>query len=323
MYSKNFLALLKQSLSPHFFISTHKFCDGDGLGAGLALCYGLKKEGKSVSFVALEKPHPKYKFMDKKNIVQVFDKDKTQIPQDSVLIFVDVNDTRLIEPLYSSAKKKNCKIHFIDHHPLIQENTEDQFFIDTTASSTAELIYNLLKKLEIPFDQDIANSLFTSIVFDTNLFRHIKNSPRPFAIAAELMPQIKDVNVIYENLFKNLTTDKLRFMGQLEKVEYYSNNRIAFLHLKEKAFKKYKTDATQAYDLMDMVRDVDTVESTALIIEHDDGSFKLSLRSREKDLLPLAKMFDGGGHRHSAGAYIKNSKLQDIKDKVISFLEEY
>jgi len=260
--------------------------------------------------------------MDTKNIIQVFERDNPQIPKDSILIFVDVNDTRLIDPLYSSAKQKNCAVYFIDHHPLIQENTEDQFFIDTTASSTAELIYNLLKKLNIPFDEDIASSLFSSMVFDTNLFRHIKNSPKPFAIAAELMPKIKDVNVIYENLFKNLTVDRLRFMSQLAKVEYYSNNKIAFLHLKEKDFKKYNTDFTQAYDLMDIVRDVNTIESTAFIIEHDDGSFKLSLRSREKDLLPLVKMFNGGGHRHSAGAYIKNSSLKDIKDKVLSFLEQ-
>ncbi len=322
MYPNKFLALFNQSPSPSFVISTHKFCDGDGLGAGLALYYGLKKKRKKVSFFALDLPHSKYSFMDQKNIVQVFDKNKTALAKNSILIFVDANDTRLTEPLYSSAKRKNCSVYFIDHHPLIQKNTEDHFFIDTTASSTAELIYVLLKKLKIAFDEEIANSLFSSIVFDTSLFRHVKNSPKPFAIAAELIPKIKDVNFIYESLFKNLTADKLRFMSQLEKVEYHLNNRIAFLSLKEKDFKKYSTDATQAYDLMDMVRDVHTVESTALVIENGNGSFKLSLRSRKKDLLPLAQAFGGGGHRHSAGAYIKNSSLKDIKSKVISYLKK-
>lgn len=320
MYSEKFITLLKSSES-HFLISTHKFCDGDGLGAGLALYHGLKKRGQKVSFFTLEKPHQKYNFMNTKNIIHVFDKKESNIPENSVLIFVDTNDTRLIEPLYSSAKKQNCPVYFIDHHPLVQENTEDHFFIDTKSSSTAELIYTLLKKLNVPFDEEIANSLFSSIVFDTNLFRHIKNSPKPFSIAAELLPNIKDVNVIYENLFKNLTADKLRFMSKLEKVEYYSNNKIAFLKLKEKDFKEYNTDSTQAYDLMDMVRNVDSIESTALIIENEDGSFKLSLRSQKKDLLPLAKSFNGGGHRHSAGAYIKDSNLKDIKDKVIAYLE--
>lgn len=320
MYSKDFLSLLKKSPSPHFIISTHKFCDGDGLGAGMALCYGLKQKGQNASFFTLEKPQTKYNFMDKQKIIQVFDKDKTPIPKNSVLIFVDVNDTCLVEPLYSSVKKKNRPVYFIDHHPLIQNNPGDHFFIDTEASSTAELIHNLLKKLEIPVNKEMAISLFSSIVFDTSLFRHIKNSPKPFAISAELLPKIKDVNTIYESLFKNLTTDKLRFMSKLKNIEYYSNNKIAFLHLKEKDFTEYNTDPTQAYDLMDMVRDVDTIESTALIIENGDGSLKLSLRSRNRDLLPLAQNFGGGGHHHSAGAYIKNKKLQDIKDKVISYL---
>ena len=259
--------------------------------------------------------------MDKKNIIHIFDKEKTKIPKNSVLILVDTNDTRLIEPLYSKAKQQNCSIYFIDHHPLIQKNTTDHFFINTTSSSTAELIYSLLKKLDVPFDEDIASNLFSSIVFDTSLFRYIKNSPTPFSIAAELIPKIKDVDLIYDNLFKNLTIDKLRFMSQLEKIEYYSNNKIAFLHLKEADFKKYNTDPTQAYDLIDITRNVNSVESTALIIENEDGSFKLSLRSKNKNLIPLVKNFNGGGHHHSAGAYIEDTDLKDVKEKVISYLK--
>ena len=73
---------------------------------------------------------------------------------------------------------------------------------------------------------------------------------------------------------------------------------------------------------MDMVRDVETIEATVLVIENEDGSFKLSLRSRNKNLIPLAKIFNGGGHRHSAGAYIKNLQLKDIKNKVITYLQK-
>ena len=314
------LSFLKQSPPKNFIISTHKFCDGDGLGAGMALYHGLIKSGQKASFLTLEKPHPKYHFIDKQNIIQVFDKEKSQLTEDSALIFVDVNDTRLIEPLYSLAKQKNRPVYFIDHHPLAQKNTRDHFFIDTKASSTAELIYSLLKELNIPLDENIATCLFSSIVFDTSLFRHIKNSARPFSISAELVPKIKNVDLIYESLFKNLTKDKLRFMGKLENIEYHFNNQVAVLMLKEKDFKEYKTDASQAYDLMDMVRNVDTINSTALFIENGDGSVKLSLRSKTKDLLPLAQLFNGGGHRHSAGAYIKGKNLKKIKDKVISYL---
>ncbi|MCZ0933004.1 MAG: DHH family phosphoesterase [Oligoflexia bacterium] len=323
MYSKDFLQLISQKPSPNFVISTHKFCDGDGLGAGLALYYALKKRNQTASFYTLEPIHPKYEFLNKDSIIQVFDKEKTKIPKNSVFIFIDVNDTRLMEPLYSYSQQKKEIIYFIDHHPIVQKNSKDHFFIDTTCSSTAELIYSLLKELKIELDEDICKNLFSSIVFDTNRFRDIKNSPRPFSIASELIPKIKDVNLIYENLFKNLTIDKLRFMSQLEKVEYYSNNRIAFLHIKESVFKKYNTDNTQAYDLMELVRDVETIDSTALLIENEEGNFKLSLRSRSKNLLPLAESFDGGGHAHSAGAYIQSKKLKEIKEAVISYLAKY
>ena len=320
MYSKKFLKTLSQKPSPHFIISTHKSCDGDGLGAGLALYYGLKKINQRASFYTLESIHPKYAFLNKDNIIQVFDKEKTKIPEDFVLIFVDVNDTRLVEPLYSFSKKSKGEVYFIDHHPMIQKNSRDHFFIDSSCSSTAELIYHLLKELKVDLNEEICINLFSSIVFDTNRFRDIKNSAKPFSISAELIPKIKNINIIYESLFKTMTTDKLRFMSQLEKVEYYSNNKIAFLHLKESIFKDYNTDNTQAYDLMDLIRDVKTVDSTALLIEKENGSFKLSLRSRNKNLLPLAQSFDGGGHEHSAGAYIQSKALEEIKSTVISYL---
>ena len=318
MYTQQFLSLLAESSNCPIFISTHKFCDGDGLGAGLALYHALNN--KNVCFMTLESPQPKYDFLIKKAPVKVFDKNTTQIPNNSVFIFVDVNDSLLIEPLYSLAKKAKARVYFIDHHPLNQHKTEDVFFIDTNSSSTAELIYILLKSLKIPINQNIATCLFTSIVFDTNLFRDIKNSARPFSICAELMPQIKDVNLIYDNLFKTLSIDKIKFMAELQKTSYHANGEVAFLHLKEEDFKKYNTDSNQAYDLMDIVRDVKSIKSTALVIEHQDGSFKLSLRSKSKNLLPLAKSFNGGGHCHSAGAYIKNQTLKDIKNKVLSFL---
>ena len=320
MYSKSFLKLLSQKPSPHFIISTHKFCDGDGLGAGLALCYALRKQKQTADFLVLEKIHSKYEFMDTQNILKIYDKQTTKLPKNSIFIFVDVNDTQLIEPLYSAIKKIKCPIYFIDHHPIIQKNLVDHFFIDTTCSSTAELIYKLIKDLKISFDEDICKNLFSSIVFDTDRFLYIKNSAKPFSIAAELIPQIKDVGVIYENLFKTLTVDKLRFMSKLEKVEYYFNNSIAFLHLKESDFKEYNTDNTQAYDMIDLIRNVDKIDSTILIIEKEDGSFKLSLRSRKKNLIPFIKKFNGGGHVHSAGAYISSHSLQKVKEKALSYL---
>lgn len=322
MYPQKFLDLLLRDPSPEFIISTHQFCDGDGLGAGLALYHGLKKLNKKVSFYTLEKHHPKYNFMNQDDVIQVFDTSQASMLKNKVIIFVDVNDYSIAEPLYSLAKKQNCLVYFIDHHILNNQNKTDQFFIDNQASSTAELIYDLIQKLHIPLDVKIASNLFCSIVFDTSSFRHIKNSPRPFLIASKLIPYIPDTNLIYEQLFKTLTVQKLQFMSKLNLVEYYFKDQVAYLHIKEQEFKDYNTDFTQAYDLMDIVNNVASIQTSILIIEKDNGQLKLSLRSKQLNLIPLIQSFGGGGHHHSAGATIINSTVAKTKSKLIDILNK-
>ena len=314
---------LKEIISKNssFIISTHKDCDGDGLGGGLALYYVLKKLGKDVTFIALETPHKKYQFLNEDNIIQVFDKNNFSYKDETVFLIIDTNDPLLVEPLYTEAKKQNMKTYFIDHHPIIHDNRDDTFLINSKASSVAEIIYSFLKKMDIPLDEKIATALFTSIVFDTSQFRITKNSAAPFAISAEITPYMKDINIVYDNLFKNLTIDKLNFFTKVKDIEYHSNKKVAFLYITEKELEEINADINQALDLIDMVRDIASIKSTALVIKNKDGSFKISLRSRDKDLLPLVKKFNGGGHRHSAGAYINDKKLPEIKEAILSHLK--
>lgn len=307
--------LLKET---SFVISTHKYCDGDGLGGGMALYYALKKLNKEVSFITLETPDPKYKFLDPDSVIKTFDK-TTGIHKN--LIVLDTNDSLLIEPLYEHAKKQNTRVYFVDHHPIIHSNKSDSYFIDSTASSVAEIVYDLLNKLNVSIDEKIATALFTSIVFDTNQFRNIKNSKKPFEISSKIIPYIKDVNVIYENLFQTLTINDLKFFTKIQDLEYHFNNQVALLEVNEKELKESKTNINQAFNLMDMVKDVSSIKSTILMIEKEDGSFKLSLRSKNKDLLPLVKNFNGGGHRHSAGATVHNKNWADIKKQILEYFK--
>lgn len=302
-------------------VSTHKYCDGDGLGAGIALHHGLKHLGKKSSFVALEEPHKKYQFLNKDKVVTVFDK-KKDLENPDVLLVVDTNDCDLVEPLYSFVKKNKTQVCFIDHHPIAHSHKEDMILVQPEASSTAELVYHLLEKLNVPLNAEIATSLFTSIVFDTNQFRNIKNSPNSFVIASQVVPHIKNVTLIYDNLFKNLTVDNLNFFSTVKKVEYFLNNSMAFVYLTEQYIKDCRADINQAYDLMDMVLDIKSIKYTALVVKNNDDSFKISLRSKDKNLLPLVQQFSGGGHKHSAGAYLDKGDLEEIKSKIISYFSK-
>jgi len=314
---------LIDKISKHsgFIISTHKYCDGDGLGSGLALYYILQKLNKKVSFLTLESPHKKYKFLDQGQIFKTFDSTHFPYNNNTLLLVVDTNDPLLVEPLYSHTKKYNMQTCFIDHHPIIHNKQADHFFINSESSSTAEIIYELLIKMNLPIDEKIATSLFTSIVFDTNQFKNIKKSSNPFEVSAKILPYIKNINIIYDNLFRNLTIDDLQFFTQIQNIEYYYNKKVALLYLTQDKIDKANVDITQAFNLMDVVKDVSSIKSTVLLFKNKDHSFKLSLRSKSINLLPLIKQFNGGGHRYSAGAHIKNQKLSEIKKIVLDYLK--
>ena len=304
-----------------FIVTTHRFCDGDGLGAGCALGYGLQKAGKKVSFVTLDTPHQKYSFLDGNGFIQPFQSFSdfgSELKKTDCVLAVDLSDPVLMEPLYSLAEKESRRICFIDHHPLEKEIAKHDYFMDTTASSTGELVYQLLQALKIPLDEKIATALYTSIVFDTKCFRSIKSSPSPFSISAELIPYIHDVDRIYGSLFRNLKVENLRFFSYLNSVEYYNDNRFALLYLTEKDLTTHKADLGIACDLLDMIMNVSTMQAAVLILEKKTDCFKLSIRSRDKNILPFARSLGGGGHKLSAGAYVQGSSYMKIREKILS-----
>ena len=316
---KDFCRIISEHQS--FIITTHRFCDGDGLGAGCALGYGLQKSGKKVFFVTLDAPHRKYNFLDGKGFIrpfQSFSDFGSELKKVDCILAVDVNDPVLMEPLYSLAEKENRRICFIDHHPLEREIAKHDYFMDTTASSTGELVYHLLQALKVSLDEQIATALYTSIVFDTKCFRSIKSSPAPFSISAELIPYIPDVNRIYENLFRSLNVENLKFFSYLNSVEYYNNDQFALLYLTKKDLTTHKADLGIACDLLDMIMNVSTMQAAVLILEKKIDCFKLSIRSRNKSILPFARSLGGGGHKLSAGAYIQGSSYTKVKEKIIS-----
>ena len=303
-----------------FVITTHKFCDGDGLGAGCALACALQKAEKKASFITPDRPHEKYNYLNEKGLIRAFqDSDiERELKKTDCILAVDVNDPSLLEPLFSLAEKRECPIFFIDHHPLLEKNPKYNYFINPSAASTGELVYHLLKALNISLDSQIAVGLYTSIVFDTKCFRFIKNSPSVFSISAELVSHIPDVDQIYRSLFKTLTVEKVRFFNHLSNVEYYNDNRFALLHLTEDDLAEYKADVGMACDLLDMIMNISTMEIVVLILEGKNSRFKLSFRSGKQEVLSMARSFGGGGHKLSAGAYVQGLSYSQIKNQIIS-----
>jgi phosphoesterase RecJ-like protein len=301
-------------------LSTHRHCDGDGLGAEMALFHALKTMGKKVRVLHLDLPAKKYEFLATRDIIEIFEEGRTRLEDIDLSLIFDTNDRRLIEPLFTPLSKASRDVIFLDHHPVLKRGPEptSDSIIDTSAASTGEITYRLLQALGAPLTPSIARALYTSVVFDTQMFRYVKSDPRSHLMAADLLKFERSPEEIHRKLFATYTVEKMSFLGRaLEHVEYSNDRRLAFISISPEDFKRSGLERDESGDVIDLVMNIESLEAAALARQDAPGHFKLSFRSKGRvPVLPLAEMFGGGGHTYAAGAHVVKS-LEEIRTQVM------
>lgn len=304
-------------------LSTHKQCDGDGLGALLALYHGLRKSGKNVRIILVDAVPKKYSFLEPERHLEIFEGPHSPLATTDLTLIFDTNDRRLVEPLYSELQKNCREILFVDHHPVLNQGPEPTAgsYIETRAASTGEISYFLLKGLGIRLDERIAQALYTSISFDTQLFKFVKNSVNSHLIAAELLMHINNAEEIHRHLFSTHTIEKVAFLSKvLGQIEYFGQGQVAVLKLHAADLLSHNLDMDDSRDVIDMLMNVTTLQAAALFREDAKNEYKLSLRSKGRvEVLGVAEAFQGGGHMFASGAFIRG-EYEDLKQKVVQML---
>lgn len=299
------------SKAQRIILSTHRQCDGDGLGAQMALAFALRKIGKQVEIINVDKTPRKYRFLEPDiHIIYFEEKPQHPILSDLTLIF-DTNDERLLGDLFPPLKKNSKALAFIDHHPVLKHGphpTNDSW-IDMSAASTGEMVYRLILGLGIELDREIARCLYTSITFDTQLYRFIRNSATSHLIAAELLKYNIDPEEVHRHLFGNMTPQKVAFLAHaLGQLEYECNGKLAILPIKDSEMIRFKLDMDESRDVIDMIMNIEAIEAAIMIREDANNQHKVSLRSKGRiEVLSVAEAIGGGGHKYAAGAYYKGS----------------
>jgi phosphoesterase RecJ-like protein len=304
-------------------LSTHKQCDGDGLGALLALYHSLRKAGKEVRIMLVDACPKKYFFLEPEKHLEVFEGPHKPLANVDLSLIFDTNDRRLVDPLFTELQKFCREILFVDHHPVLNQGPEPTAgsFIDTRAASTGEISYFIIKGLGIRLDERIAQALYTSIAFDTQLFKFVKNSVNSHLIAAELLMHINNAEEIHRYLFATHTAGKVAFLSKvLGQVEYFGEGQVAVLKLLDADLKAHGLDMDDSRDVIDMLMNVNTLQAAALFREDAPNEYKLSLRSKGGlEVLGIAEAFQGGGHMFAAGAPIRG-EYEEVKSKVVKML---
>ena len=305
-------------------LSTHKMGDGDGLGSMLGMYHALNKIKKPVRAITVDEVSHKYNFLSPGKHLERFDRLKNAIEPAELALVFDTNDYRRIQPLYEELNKKCQEIIFIDHHPVLETGPKPSInsVVDASAASTGEICYFLLKEMGIELDQSIARALYTSIVFDTQRFYFIKNSEMSHKICADLCQYIKDNENIYSQLFGITSFEKMNALSKvIRQTEYFCQNKVAVIEMNTEELNKSKLTIEDACDFLDMALGINSTQISVLIINLSKNEYKLSFRSKEWNVLKLAEMFNGGGHKTASGATLSNYK-KNPKEEILKAINE-
>ena len=175
---------------PNVFIVTHKNPDGDAMGSSLGLYNYLLKKGANVTVVAPTEYPFFLNWIAGNDEVKVWGKNTSYInksAQEADLLFcLDFNALHRIDEVGEIVSKANGKKIMIDHHQQ-PDGFADYMISDTSACSTAEMIYEFIENLgdKDLIDGDIGEALYCGIMTDTGSFKFPATTSKTHMIAAD------------------------------------------------------------------------------------------------------------------------------------------
>jgi len=205
----------------------------------------------------------------------------------------------------------------IDHHAT-NPRFGDFNFVQDSASSTAELVHEILKAAGYNLSPDVGKCLYTGLVTDTGGFRFSGVNSRTLTLAAEMLAAGFDSYEVTRPLFEEYPLRRI-YMERLvlERVEVLLGGKLVMSTLYSEDFKKFGAEMSETENLVNRLRENQGVMAGILFTQMSDKLIRVSFRSKDSlDVSSIAKALGGGGHRHAAGLR-STLPLQELKDRII------
>lgn len=232
-----------------------------------------------------------------------------EFPNNALLIVLDTPDKKRIDGAIPENFVESIKI---DHHPYIETFATTEL-IDDTASSTCQMIMELLFETKLKMDYEIARKLYIGLICDTNRFSFRNSTPKTFFLVAKLLEQYPlDIETIYQQIYTRPLTE-FRLQGYISLNMTVTEYGVAYIKLTEDILNKFKTDAGAAGNIVNNFNYVDEFLVWLTISEDIKNEIiKVNIRSRGPEINRIAEKFNGGGHMYAAGARVQSMDEVDL-----------
>ncbi|MDR2099806.1 MAG: DHH family phosphoesterase [Campylobacteraceae bacterium] len=298
----------------NILLVSHVNPDCDTLGCSLALHDVLQKEGKSSYLFNATQNLPR-----KLGFMPYFDEIHSFLPAkfDTVVVCdcakfdrtgLDINEVR-----------KEALIVNIDHH-LTNSAFGDINLVITPNASACMVVYEMLKKNGVKLLPKAASCLYAGTIDDTGFFAYGAMDASTFSNMSELINLGADPALISKHLKQSVPLARLRLREYAAKsFDLMRSGMVGMLFIRQEVLKRTGAKREDTEDIINLIRDLVSVEMAVMILEEEDGSFKISLRSKNSlDVSKIALKFGGGGHFGAAGFESFAMHAEDIAQMILN-----
>ncbi len=300
--------------SSKVFIMGHKDVDLDAFGAAIGMCcYAFSKNRTSYIILDDKKLETSVKkvieqYSKSLNIIKSKGIDEL-LDDKSLLVIVDVNKKFLLQNSEVLEKFKNIIV--IDHHGVGIDTInipQAHLFIDTSASSTCEIITGLFEYENYVLEPTVATTILAGIVLDTNNFI-IKTDKETYHAAYYLAKCGADSRGV-QYLLKQDIKEYVEMQKVITEVKVIKKIAIS------------KGLQTKVYRREDLAKIADTIllfnniEASFVIGKIDNGVGISSRSMGNINVGQIMEEFGGGGDNHEAAAKITDRSLNEVFSEV-------
>ena len=298
-------------------IGGHIHPDGDCIGSCVGLYLYLRQEYPELDVdVYLEEIPREFRFLE--GTEQVKHQTDRDTPYD-LFISLDCGDPGRLgfaEEMFKKARSTFC----VDHH-LSNDHFAEINYVVPEMSSTSEMIFNLLEEEKI--SPNVAALLYMGIAHDTGVFFYTCTSPGTMEAAAALMRKGILANEIIDRTYYVKSYLQQKVLGKaIERSALYFGERCIVSTLTKEVLDYYGAGPADLEGIVSQLRNTDGIEVSVFLYALQEREFKLSLRSRRYvDVSKIAQKLGGGGHARAAGATLKGTE-GDILKQVLALIKE-
>ena len=280
-----------------FVVSSHERPDGDSIGSELAMAYALRALGKTVRVVNSDPAPPPMQAFPGVTEIEISDRMDGEFDAAIIMECSDLSRTGV-------AGLDRFFVINIDHHPGNKGYGDIRWF-DESAAACGEMVFTLIRALDVPLTIEIATHIYLAILTDTGSFRYSSISPRTFDICREAVEAGVNPENVARKVYDSNNMGRLKLFGSvLRAMQLDASGRIAIVYLDHEMAREAGGTYEDTEGLVILPLTVKEIQAVVFFKQIQIGGeeYRVSLRSKgDVDIGSVAKEFGGGGHKNAAG----------------------